>query len=50
MSNKAKVFDKSKTSNKLEKLLADNIIFNCLISDENVKGIFNVTISNDNNN
>src|SRR2546421_3499863 len=47
MSNKAEVPDKSKTS---DKLLADNIVLNCLIPGEDVKGIFEVTISNANNN
>ena len=50
MTDKAEVPDKSKTSDKLEKLLADDIVLNCLIPGENVKGIFGVTISNANNN
>ena len=47
MSNKAEVPDKSKIS---DKLLAGDIDLNCLISGENVKGIFDITISNANNN
>ncbi|CAG8587413.1 6696_t:CDS:2 [Funneliformis caledonium] len=46
----AEVPDKFKTSDKLEKLLVGDIVLNCLISDENVNGIFSVTISNANNN
>src|SRR6266498_5017099 len=48
MFNKAEVSDKFKTSDKLEKLLAGDIVLNCLIPD--VNGIFSVTISNANNN
>src|SRR5271154_5317493 len=50
MSNKAEVPDKSKTSDNLEKLLAGDIVLNCLIPGEDVKGIFGITISNANNN
>src|ERR1044072_510178 len=50
MTDKAEVLDKSKTSDKLEKLLAGDIVLNCLIPGENVNGIFSVTISNANNN
>jgi len=50
MSNKAEAPDKSKTSDKLEKLLAGDIVLNCLIPSKDVKGIFSVTISNNNNN
>jgi len=47
MSNKAKIPDKSKTS---DKFLAGGIVLNCLITGENVKSIFSVIISNTNNN
>src|SRR3954454_11326686 len=47
MSNKAEVPDKSKT---FDKLLADDIVLNSLIPGENVKDIFDITISNANNN
>src|SRR2546423_11584916 len=50
MTDKAEVLDKFKTSDKLEKLLAGDIVLNCLIPGENVNGIFDVTISNANNN
>ncbi|CAG8648162.1 5266_t:CDS:2 [Funneliformis caledonium] len=43
--------DKTKTPDKLDKFLASgNITLNCLISDEGVNDIFEVTISNANNN
>ena len=47
MTDKAEVPDKSKTS---DKLLAGDIVLNCLIPGGNVKDIFGVTISNANNN
>jgi hypothetical protein len=50
MTNKAEVLDKSKTSDKLEKLLAGDIVLNCLIPGEKGNGIFSVKISNANNN
>src|SRR3954451_14680470 len=50
MSNKAKVPDKSKTFDKLEKLLAGDIVLNCLIPGKDVNGIFSVIIFNANNN
>ena len=51
MSDKAEVPDKSKTSDKLEKFLAGgDIILNCFIPGEGVNDIFEVTISNANNN
>jgi hypothetical protein len=53
MSNKTAVPDKPKTSDKskLDKLLkGGNITLNCLISSEEAKNIFEVTISNANNN
>ncbi|RIA82488.1 hypothetical protein C1645_862546 [Glomus cerebriforme] len=51
MSDKTKVSDKSKTPDKLEKFLAGgDIILNCLIPGEGVNNIFEVTISNANNN
>ncbi|PKY40351.1 hypothetical protein RhiirA4_453704 [Rhizophagus irregularis] len=51
MSDKTEVPDKSKTPDKLEKFLAGgDIILNCLISDEGVNDIFEVTISNANDN
>ena len=50
MSDK-EVLDKFKTSDKLEKFFASrDIILNCFISGEGVNGIFEVTISNANNN
>ena len=51
MSDKTEVPDKFKTSGKLEKFLAGgDIILNCLIPGERVNDIFEVTISNANNN
>ncbi|EXX71177.1 hypothetical protein GLOIN_2v1557263 [Rhizophagus irregularis DAOM 181602=DAOM 197198] len=51
MSNKTKESDKTKTPDKLDKFLAGgDITLNCLISDEGVNDIFEVTISNANNN
>ena len=51
MSDKFKVPDKIKISDKLNKFFADgNITLNCLISDKGVNDIFEVTISNANNN
>ena len=51
MSDKTKESDKTKTPDKLDKFLAGgDITLNCLISDEGVKDIFEVTISNANNN
>ncbi|PKK55697.1 hypothetical protein RhiirC2_703690 [Rhizophagus irregularis] len=51
MSDKTKESDKSKTPDKLDKFLAGgDITLNCLISDEGVNDIFEVTISNANNN
>ncbi|PKK57161.1 hypothetical protein RhiirC2_398767, partial [Rhizophagus irregularis] len=51
MSDKTEVPDKSKTPDKLEKFLAGgDIILNCLIPGEEVNDIFEVTISNANNN
>src|SRR5216110_3104946 len=51
MSDKTKESDKTKTSDKLDKFLAGgDITLNCLISDEEVRDIFEVTISNANNN
>src|SRR4051812_17255059 len=51
MSDKTEVPNKSKTPNKLEKFLAgEDIILNCLIPNERVNDIFEVTISNANNN
>ncbi|GET03915.1 hypothetical protein GLOIN_2v811958 [Rhizophagus clarus] len=47
MSDKAEVPDKSKTS---DKLLASVIVLNCLIPGKNVKDIFDVIISNTDNN
>ena len=51
MSDKTEVPDKSKTPDKLEKFLAGgDIILNCFIPGEEVRDIFEVTISNANNN
>ena len=51
MSDKAKVPDKSKTSDKLEKFLTGkDIILNCFIPGEDVNDIFEVPLSNANNN
>jgi len=51
MSDKTKESDKSKTPDKLDKFLAGgDITLNCLISDEGVNDIFEVTISNANDN
>ena len=51
MSDKTKESDKTKTPDKLDKFLAgEDITLNCLISDEGVNDIFEVTISNANNN
>ncbi|PKY16231.1 hypothetical protein RhiirB3_402654 [Rhizophagus irregularis] len=51
MSDKTKESDKTKTPDKLDKFLAGgDITLNCLISDEGVNDIFEVTISNANNN
>ncbi|PKY42331.1 hypothetical protein RhiirA4_82795 [Rhizophagus irregularis] len=51
MTDKTEVPDKSKTSDKLEKFLAGgDIILNCFIPGEKVGDIFDVTISNANNN
>ena len=51
MSDKTEVPDKSKTPDKLEKFLAGgDIILNCLIPGEGVNDIFEVTISNANDN
>ena len=51
MSDKTKESDKTKTPDKLDKFLAGgDITLNCLISDEGVNDIFEVTISNTNNN
>ncbi len=51
MSDKTEVPDKSKIPDKLKKFLAgENIILNCLISGEDVNGIFGVPISNTNKN
>ena len=51
ISDKTKESDKTKTSDKLDKFLADeDITLNCLISDEEVNDIFEVMISNANNN
>src|SRR6266498_5788132 len=51
MFDKAEVPDKFKTSDKLEKFLADgDIILNCYIPGKEVNDIFEVTISNANNN
>src|SRR5436305_13114834 len=51
MSDKTKESDKTKAPDKLDKFLAGgDITLNCLISDEGVNDIFEVTISNANNN
>ncbi|GBB90096.1 hypothetical protein RclHR1_16990010 [Rhizophagus clarus] len=51
MSDKTKESDKTKTPDKLDKFLAGgDITLNCLISDEGVNDIFEVMISNANNN
>ena len=51
MSDKTKESDKTKTPDKLDKFLAgEDITLNCLISDEGVNDIFEVMISNANNN
>ena len=51
MTDKAEVPDKSKTSDKLEKFLAGgDIVLNCFIPGEDVNDIFEVPISNANNN
>jgi hypothetical protein len=51
MTDKTEVPDKSKTSDKLEKFLEGGvIILNCFIPGEKMRDIFDVTISNANNN
>ncbi|RIA99583.1 hypothetical protein C1645_795595 [Glomus cerebriforme] len=51
MSDKIKKSDKIKIPDKLDKFLASgDITLNCLISDERMNDIFEVTISNANNN
>ena len=51
MSDKTKESDKTKTPDRLDKFLAgEDITLNCLISDEGVNDIFEVTISNANDN
>ncbi|POG60158.1 hypothetical protein GLOIN_2v1716265 [Rhizophagus irregularis DAOM 181602=DAOM 197198] len=51
MSDKTKESDKTKTPDKLDKFLAGgDITLNCLISDEEVNDIFEIMISNANNN
>ncbi|GES98531.1 hypothetical protein GLOIN_2v1882275 [Rhizophagus clarus] len=51
MSDRTKESDKTKTPDKLDKFLTgEDITFNCLISDEGVNNIFEVMISNANNN
>ncbi|RGB24311.1 hypothetical protein C1646_726425 [Rhizophagus diaphanus] len=51
MSDKTEVPDKIKIPDKFDKFLAGgDITLNCLISDEEVNNIFEVTISNANNN
>jgi len=51
MSDETEVPDKTKTPDKLEKFLAGgDIILNCLISDKGVNDIFEITISNANDN
>ncbi|PKB94882.1 hypothetical protein RhiirA5_437855 [Rhizophagus irregularis] len=51
MSDKTRESDKTKTPDKLDKFLAGgDITLNCLISNEKVNDIFEVMISNTNNN
>ena len=51
MSDKTKESDKTETLDKLDKFLTSrDITLNCLIFDEGVNDIFEVTISNANNN
>ncbi len=51
ISNKAEIPDKPKTSDKLKKFFAGgDIVLNCLITGEDVNGIFSISIFNVNNN